>query len=815
MTARALLRRVICCLVSISIAVSPVAYAQAQADAASVAAGNAFGATLAGGVSPTYDAGTGSVSAGGQPIFTLTGASSDMSAQAAAGNSKTALTSAVGAQLGTLTSTGSKGGSAAGSAYQTLMSAQGNTRPDLSNDATVTNAESGLRATIHSADFGDCKQVTTVVPTAPIIHSGTTEVHCDDMVTGLTLYCPDGGTGHASVPVVGSGSCVGTGNFALACDTKDSSPVIALTLGDGQVGQVANTSGTLGYGAGTCQADYSTQISCAGGGCASSFALAVREYVTTYSTVQDCHDECSTTFSGGSSTTTCHNVCTSRSVPTSAWQSVGSGSLRAAFAPTPAAVTGNMCAKYQANSNCTETAATCLATDANGNCGGYTRTYSCKYTEELPGTGQSQTVMQCPGKIACMGTTCGAKPAETNQDFSKAAATLQMLSNAAKEGTDCDANGNCAIFKGKSSDCKKAMFGMVDCCNQPTSVSYIDYIKLAYATTSLMDRFETTREYIGTAKGIWQDVTQPVTDTASSVWTSISNTASSAVTSIRDSLVTGDSVAATGAEALDSAVANAEELDSVGFFEGVKSGMVNHAVTWAADIFPGAGIAGAEGSGALFTANAAGDYALNVAGNAFASALSVIGLVYTVYSIAKVIISMIYACTPVENTLAVNRELRLCHDVGSFCAQKALGVCLEKKETYCCYPSMLGRIMNEQVRGQLGAGFGTPEVPHCEGITTAQLGSADMSTIDLTEWIESLKLAGITTNSATDAQLKFSQQQLLTSGVPGGTTRADPVAKTKALLGTGTNPAAVDQYRQQQQKTAYQALQSGVLPPAP
>ena len=75
-----------------------------------------------------------------------------------------------------------------------------------------------------------------------------------------------------------------------------------------------------------------------------------------------------------------------------------------------------------------------------------------------------------------------------------------------------------------------------------------------------------------------------------------------------------------------------------------------------------------------------------------------------------------------------------CHYVGSYCAVKVLGICLQKKKTYCCFHSVLARIVQEQGRKQLGIGWGTPKSPNCRGFTPDEFQRIDFSKIDFSEW---------------------------------------------------------------------------------
>ena len=84
--------------------------------------------------------------------------------------------------------------------------------------------------------------------------------------------------------------------------------------------------------------------------------------------------------------------------------------------------------------------------------------------------------------------------------------------------------------------------------------------------------------------------------------------------------------------------------------------------------------------------------------------------------------------------------LSRCHYVGDYCAQKIslIGICIQKKKTYCCYNSVLARIIQEQGRQQLGIDWGKPESPNCRGFTVDEFQKIDFSKIDFSEWMNQL-----------------------------------------------------------------------------
>jgi hypothetical protein len=163
----------------------------------------------------------------------------------------------------------------------------------------------------------------------------------------------------------------------------------------------------------------------------------------------------------------------------------------------------------------------------------------------------------------------------------------------------------------------------------------------------------------------------------------------------------------------------------------------------AAGVVPGAGTAagGTSASGGTSAATAG-----------TTGILGTVLLVYAIYQVVVLIAQLLTSCEDEEFTFKASRDLKECFWVGSYCATKVLGLCLETKWVGCCYQSPLIRIIAQQiVFGQPGVipnDPGTPQSPSCEGMTPDQLAKVDWSKISLQEWIEMLVQGGMmpTTN---------------------------------------------------------------------
>ncbi|ENP2200602.1 type-F conjugative transfer system mating-pair stabilization protein TraN [Salmonella enterica] len=96
-------------------------------------------------------------------------------------------------------------------------------------------------------------------------------------------------------------------------------------------------------------------------------------------------------------------------------------------------------------------------------------------------------------------------------------------------------------------------------------------------------------------------------------------------------------------------------------------------------------------------------------------------------------------CNSEEKALGKAKEGKLTVSVGEFCSRKVLGVCLQKKRSYCQFDSKLAQIVQQQGRnGQLRIGFGSAKSPDCRGITVDELQRIKFDQLDFTNFYEDL-----------------------------------------------------------------------------
>lgn len=392
--------------------------------------------------------------------------------------------------------------------------------------------------------------------------------------------------------------------------------------------------------------------------------------------------------------------------------------------PTSTSASANGCSAYEVDPNCAFVSSGCVggAFDvATGKCMVTEDTYDCGYDVSIT-TDTIDEDFQCPGPVRCMGSECILDTQESNNSFTQFAATMEAVKMMSMD-MECDitAGGgggpgtDCKIFGGEGNWCKKAIGGTVDCCEQPTGVSLADYLVLIYAIYTL-DQAVKEIENPGDIAGAWLTMSDAVTET----YDMISVGVESMWTSAKESIFGG------GVAGADAAAASGSAVAEEGMISGFKQQMIDQTQQWMVDTFS------EETAALLFEENAATG-AMELGGPVGTIGAGIM-TAYMYYQLAVIAINIIYACEDHEFELNAKRALKSAHFIGSYCAQKVIGQCLEKRESYCTFASPLSRIMNEQLRPIIGVDWGTPEAPQCDGLSLNQMNTVDWSGVDLSEW---------------------------------------------------------------------------------
>ncbi|MFQ1018100.1 conjugal transfer protein TraN [Gilliamella sp. BG7] len=99
----------------------------------------------------------------------------------------------------------------------------------------------------------------------------------------------------------------------------------------------------------------------------------------------------------------------------------------------------------------------------------------------------------------------------------------------------------------------------------------------------------------------------------------------------------------------------------------------------------------------------------------------------------------IAGCNTEEKELGGAKQKGLAISVGEYCSKKTLGVCLQKKRSYCVFNSKLAKIVQQQGRkDQLNIGFGSKKHPDCRGLTLEEFEQINFDVINFSEFYNDL-----------------------------------------------------------------------------
>ncbi len=401
--------------------------------------------------------------------------------------------------------------------------------------------------------------------------------------------------------------------------------------------------------------------------------------------------------------------------------------------PTNAGTT-NSCAEVEADASCTFVRSACVdgATGPDGTCHVFEETWDCGTQASVPMVTRTSSV-DCAGPVnvpaatvpaapvRCVGTECASFPSEQSTDFAKAAVALQAAQMSAAD-MECVPGGRCVVFPGEARECKRAVGGIVNCCKTPGNASLGDYLDLVFAMSKINNAIMGL-DSSSAVRGAWETLTGPVADAYSAVteqFTSAANT------------FMGQTSSTVSENALKTVLSEATQQ------------LMMKAAEWTANIF------GEAAANTIFVSAAGGPAVsggvVSSAGVALAPMLaciiSVVMWAYLIYQVVMILIKIIWKCEQSEFELGAKRDLKSCVFVGGYCRSEKLGYCVEKRDSYCCFGSPLGRIMNEQLRPQLGRGWGTPKQPDCEGVNVSDFQRIDWSAVNLDEWMALLVQTG-------------------------------------------------------------------------
>lgn len=299
------------------------------------------------------------------------------------------------------------------------------------------------------------------------------------------------------------------------------------------------------------------------------------------------------------------------------------------------------------------------------------------YTYKCGGTGKIkgyEKTYVCAGDVRCMGTECKDVINVDSAAFGDAVTATEILNNMR---VDTSQGNN--VFPGKEYVCQKSP---KNCCDDNVGgVSITDYISAASATYKV--GMAATEQFAPSAY--------------ESIQTAMSYLPGGGVTYTVNA--TGDVVEVTMGSIVQEAVTKIafEALSSIG----------------------------------VETTTAAVGAVIGM----IATVLWVIAILYAIYTILSFLYKIMFQCNEEDMETSVKLSLKLCHKVGTK-SDNVLGLPLKDVSVYCCFNSMLARLIHEQGRPQIGRGWGTVDNPDCGGFSLGDISNLDFSVMDLSEYMQ-------------------------------------------------------------------------------
>jgi conjugal transfer mating pair stabilization protein TraN len=297
---------------------------------------------------------------------------------------------------------------------------------------------------------------------------------------------------------------------------------------------------------------------------------------------------------------------------------------------------------------------------------------------------------------------------------------------------DNDPN-QCIVFAGEPMQCKKALAGWQNCCDSPVSVGLGDYLRLTMATYDVAKKLGLQKALIAAGEngsGSWA----AIADYASSTWSEITQPFTSAFESL------------------------------------VEQPLINETARFVSETF------GSDVADIFFTqtgVDQAGDAVYELS-DTFATALTVVMWIYTIYLIVNILVHLIWKCEQSEFMLAARRQMSLCDRIGTYCKENSVFGCIETEDSYCCYNSPLSRIVMEAAHTQFGIPIGTAENPNCSGLTISQLSQLNWDNVDLKQWYGLLAASGVIPSDPANFDTQYALDNVTRHQDPTGVTPNAP-----------------------------------------
>jgi hypothetical protein len=422
----------------------------------------------------------------------------------------------------------------------------------------------------------------------------------------------------------------------------------------------------------------------------------------------------------------------------------------------------------------------------SGVCYNEVKVYFCPSTEERPNieVGQDEFVEVCGGAMRCLGTQCHRPNLSGGaaDSFAAVSGVMETINHMKYDmtcdefdGEPTDPNQQCTIrvFKGKQLYCTYAT-GALDiaaelaavegsCCKEAMEkagksggLNWMQYMQIYYLTKRAADTglLYSVASSVGaeglynSVAGYFGDIKDAVTGAFNSAYEAAANFVSqnittplsSAVDNVASSFGVGGSATSVPADVAMDSIAKPEAMQN--FFGSLENTIKQFKQMLLQKAFEFVNAISPQLAEKIFTTTV-------VDGNVVATGLNpAVEQALTAYAIFRFVVQMLVACNKTDYEWGVQNRWRLCAYAGNCCSKKVKFVgCVKRRNLYCCYKSIVARVIAEQIinKGLIpGRTWGQRRCSvDCSGFTIEEISSVDWSQIDLSEAIEAMIDAGI------------------------------------------------------------------------
>ncbi|WP_445767792.1 conjugal transfer protein TraN [Rheinheimera sp.] len=439
------------------------------------------------------------------------------------------------------------------------------------------------------------------------------------------------------------------------------------------------------------------------------------------------------------------------------------------------------CARYTEDSSCTEIERECTEgwlEPISGRCMAYTVTYRCD--EELVIDYETEIERNtCESMIPCVGGNCEVGGLEQNDKFVEAMVAGSVIDNIQGDSSCEDPNDptTCRIFEGEYKYCSWETSGLgTNCCEEAKGVDILGYVTFTRQMLKV-NQMAYSGAFGEGISGGYQKLAQPITNG----YRAIADWAQPHIRSATESIF-GNAASSSGSfSALTDGISAALQAVQQQVYQFVYDMLPDTLANMVFDT----------------TVTAAGSEL--VMNEAIGNLLSNVMAVYAAYQMIKLALTLLTACDEYEMDMGVKLAQRQCFKVGPrYCNKSYFGMaCMQRRQDYCCYSSILARIVMKEAYDQLSINplpFGTKlsaesdeASASCLGLSPEQLSMLDFNAPSMQtamqEWIGLLLEAGEIPTETTE--------QSLTGGATSVDASCPP--QQKPVLSCHVDPVTLDE----------------------